>query len=149
MSRMAKKSPVFGHRRFESYRPNRYASVAQWIPFRQSLIARHSSNKFGSALTQGDLERHATNVRVAGSTPAGSTIYVSVAQRIPFRQSLVARHSSNKFGSAFAHCDLGHPTSNRRAASWVRPFSLFLGIAQASLALHSELRRVLPDVQTG
>ena len=31
LSRMAKKSPVFGHRRFESYNPNKYASVAQWI----------------------------------------------------------------------------------------------------------------------
>ena len=37
---------------------------------------------------------------------------------------------------------LEHLTSNGRAASWLRPFSLLLGIAQASLALRSELRRV-------
>ena len=69
-------------------------------------------------------------------------INASVAQRIPFRQSLIARHSSNKFGSALAHGDLEHPTSNGRGASWLRPFSLLLGIAQANLALRSELRRV-------
>lgn len=44
-------------------------------------------------------------------------INASVAQRIPFRQSLFARHSSNKFGSALAYGDLEHPTSNGRAAS--------------------------------